>query len=189
MTRWLCTLLAACALPAAAQVAAPDDWRKESFRFPLPFAPSIPYEGSEYVRFAPYWNEFASDRGFTYVILWDVKRRALEPAELERGLLVYFDGLMENVTRGRKIADPGTITSVALHPLAVPPGWNEATGGRLWTWNAFSRGEPLQLHLEIAHRPCGEDRTQIFYALSKATRTQPVWNELRAVRDATRCSP
>lgn len=187
MTRWLCALAAFFALPAAAEIAAPETWRKETFRFPLPFAPSIPYEGVEHVRFAPYWSEFASDRGFSYALLWDVKRRPVEAAELERGLLVYFDGLMENVTRGRKIEDPGTVSSVALHPLATPAGWSAASGGRLWTWNAFGRGEPLTLYLEITHRPCGEDRMQIFYAFSKAERTRPAWDELRAIRAATRC--
>lgn len=175
------------ALCAAAQVAAPDSWRKESFEFPLQFAPSIPYEGTEYVRFAPYWTDFAADRGFTYVILWDIKRRTLEPAEIERAMNVYFDGLMEVITRARKIPDPGTVSSVALHPMTAPEKWSEALGGRLWTWNGFSKGEPLVLNVEVAHRACGEERTQIFFAFSQAARTQPPWDELRAVRQATPC--
>ena len=174
-------------LVAAAAIPAPDDWRKESFPIPLVFAPSIPYEGTEHVRFPPYWTEFAAERGFTYVILWDIKRRTLEPAELERALNVYFDGLMEQVTRGRKIADPGTVTTSSLHPLAAPKGWQEALGGRVWTWNGFSKGEALPLYLEIAHRPCGEDRTQVFFALSKSDRTQPLWTQLREIRAATGC--
>ena len=188
MSRWLCALMALGALSAAAEIAAPESWRKESFQFPLPFAPSIPYEGTEYVRFAPYWSEFAAERGFTYAVLWDVKRRPFAAAELERGLLVYFDGLMENVTRARKIEDPGTITAAALHPMAVPAGWTVANGGRVWTWNAFAKGEPLVLHLEVTQRPCGEDRMQIFYAFSRAERTRAPWDELRAIRNATRCA-
>jgi hypothetical protein len=172
---------------AAAQVAAPDDWRRESFKFPLQFAPSIPYEGSEHVRFAPYWGQFGSDRGFTYVVLWDIKRRELQPQEIERGLNVYFDGLMESVTKARKLADPGTVTSVALHPTAAVAGWAEIYGGRLWTWNGFSKGEPLVLHLEVAMRPCEPDRTQVFFAFSQAARNHEVWEQLRAVRKATGC--
>ena len=179
--------LLALALPAAGEVAAPDTWRKESFPFPLRFAPTIPYEGMEHVRFAPYWQEFASERGFTYVLLWDIKRRRLEPAEIERALNVYFDGLMEQVTRGRKIADPGTATSTSLHPLATPPGWTEALGGRLWTWNGFGQGEALALHLEVAQRDCGADRTQLLFAFSRAPRTHAAWGELRAIRKATSC--
>ena len=172
----------------AAFIPAPDDWRKESFTFPLAFAPSIPYEGTEHVRFAPDWADFASERGFSYVFLWDVKRRsALEAAEFERALNVYFDGLMEQVTRGRKIADPGTVTQTSLHPLTAPPGWQQAYGGRVWTWNGFSKGEALVLHIEVAMRPCEPDRTQIFYAFSQAERTHEVWDQLRAIRKATAC--
>lgn len=172
---------------AAAQVAAPDDWRKESFKFPLQFAPSIPYEGTEYVRFAPYWAQWASGRGFTYVFLWDIKRRVLQPQEIERGLQVYFDGLMESVTKGRKLEDPGTVTSVALHPVAAVQGWDEIYGGRLFTWNGFSKGEKLVLHLEVTMRPCESDRTQIFYAFSMAERTHEAWDQLRKIRKETSC--
>ena len=49
-SRRIAPLLLALAFPAAAQVAAPDNWRKESFTFPLQFAPTIPYEGTEHVR-------------------------------------------------------------------------------------------------------------------------------------------
>jgi hypothetical protein len=94
---------------------------------------------------------------------------------------------MESVTKARRIADPGTVTSVALHPMASPPGWSAAASGRLFTWNGFAKGEPLELHLEIAERPCGADRMQIFYAFSKAARSHAAWQELRGIRAATPC--
>jgi len=175
-------------LPAAAQVPAPEGWRKETFDFPLAFAPSIPYQGKEHVRFAPEWARFADERGFSYVILWDIQRRpGFEAAELERALNVYFDGLMEQVTRGRKIVDPGTVTATSLHPLAAPEGWTEGYGGRIDTWNGFSKGEALTLFTEISHRSCGTDRSQVFLAFSKAPRTHPAWEEMRRIRKDTPC--
>ena len=180
--------LCAWLMPAAAQIPAPESWRKESFDFPLAFAPSIPYVGKEHVRFAPQWAKFDDERGFTYVVLWDIARRpGFEAAELERALNVYFDGLMEQVTRGRKIADPGTVTNTSLHPLATPAGWQEAYGGRVFTWNGFSRGEALALYTEISHRSCGADRTQVFLAFSRTPRTHPAWEEMRAIRKDTQC--
>jgi hypothetical protein len=139
------------------------------------------------VRFSPYWSQFGTDRGFTYVVLWDIKRRSLQPQELERGLDVYFDGLMELATKTRKIDDPGTVSSVSLHPMTAPDGWDTGLGGRVWTWNAFSKGEPLTLNAEITQRKCGNARTQVFFAFSKAQRTHAAWNELRRIRAATRC--
>lgn len=175
------------ALVLAAAIAAPEGWRAETFTFPLAFAPSIPYEGREHVRFAPRWSDFAGEQGFTYVILWDIKRRDVEPRELERALTVYFDGLMENVTRGRKIDDPGTVTAVALNPMAAPRGWTQGASGKVHTWNGFAKGEPLVLHLEVAMRACGDDRTQLLFAFSKAARDAAAWNELRTLREKTTC--
>jgi hypothetical protein len=71
--------------------------------------------------------------------------------------------------------------------MAAPPGWSEAYGGRIWTWNGFSKGEALVLHAEITLRPCGTGRTQIFHAFSRAPRTHAAWEELRGVRQATGC--
>jgi hypothetical protein len=184
----LLLLLACVGLPCRAQVAAPDDWRKETFAFPLQFAPTIPYEGTEHVRFAPYWAKFDEPRGFTYVILWDIRRRTLEAAQIERALDVYFDGLMDLITRTRKVDDPGTVTSVALHPMAEPAGWSWASGGKLWTWNGFSKGEALELNLEVTQRACGQERTQVFFAFSRAERTrEDPWKVLRDIRARTAC--
>ena len=174
-------------LAVAAAIAAPADWRVESFPFPLAFAPSIPYEGTEVVRFAPGWGDFAGERGFTYVILWDIRRHRIEPADIERGLTVYFDGLMENVTRGRKLDDPGTVTNVALNPMAPPHGWTQGMSGRVWTWNGFGKGEALVLNTEIAVRDCGAERTQVFLAFSKTPRDAKAWPPMRDIREQTRC--
>src|SRR5947209_15682213 len=92
-------------LAHAAPIPAPENWRSETFKFPLIFAPSIPFEGTEHVRFSPAWSRFASPDGFTYVFLWDLKPETLEAAYLERALAVYFDSLMENAARGRKLAE------------------------------------------------------------------------------------
>lgn len=180
--------LCAWLLPAAAQVPAPEGWRKETFDFPLAFAPSIPFQGKEHVRFAPEWARFAEERGFSYVILWDIRRRpGFEAAEFERALNVYFDGLMEQVTRGRKLVDPGTVTNTSLHPLTAPDGWAAGYGGRVYTWNGFSKGEALTLNTEIAHRSCGTDRSQVFLIFSQAPRTDAFWDEMRQIRNDTPC--
>lgn len=185
--RFLAWLLCGAAFAAAAQIPAPAQWRSQQFAFPLQFAPSIPYEGVEHVRFSPSWTHFASDDGFTYILLWDLKRPPLEAAELERAMNVYFDGLMELATKTRKIDDPGTVSSVSLHPMTAPAGWGAALGGRLWTWNGFSKGEALELNVEITQRKCSDARSQVFFAFSKAQRTHAAWDELRRIRAATRC--
>ncbi len=186
--RFAAGLALACAcLPAAAQIPAPDTWRKESFSFPLPFAPSIPYEGREHVRFSPEWTRFATEEGFSYVVLWDIKATPMEPAVLERALGVYFDGLMNNVAEARKLKLMVPQSQAVLHPMAAPAGWKDAAAGEVHTWNAFHDGEDLVLHAEIAWRPCGAASMQLFYAFAKAPRSAAVWQRLRGLREATAC--
>ena len=122
MKQYVAALACAAAVYASAQtspIPAPADWRAESFIFPLQFAPSIPYEGVEYVRFAPSWTRFDSEGGFSYVILWDVKARPVAPEDLEDYLEAYFTGLMRNVGAKRELSDKEIKTAAAAHPMAA----------------------------------------------------------------------
>jgi hypothetical protein len=182
----LCAALASPA--AAADLAAPGGWRKETFAFPLPYTPTLPYEGTEQVRFSPGWSRFATEEGFSYVVLWDIKPAAMEPEALERALGVYFDGLMNNVAIGRKLEAMVPQSSATLHPMAAPEGWSDAYAGRIFTWNAFAAAEPLTLNLEVTVRKCGAERVQVFYAIAKAARSSPVWAPMRSIRQSASCA-
>lgn len=183
-------LLAGAVLPAlgadADPVPTPEGWRKESFTFPLAFAPSIPYEGKENVRFTPSWTRFGEENGFSYVFLWDLKAKPVTPDDIEEYLEAYFNGLMHNVGLQRKLSDKEAKAVTAVHPMAALAGWAQGYGVEVRTWNAFSKGEPLLLYGEIGQRECGE-RMQFFFAFSRAARDRPIWDGLRAARDATSC--
>lgn len=187
MIRRLLALLLAAALPAAADVPAPANWRSQKFDFPLAFAPSLPYEGTEHERFTPTFTDFDAPDGFSYVVMWDLKPAPLEPEALERALAVYFDGLMHNAAGLRKVEAMVPLSAVVLHPLAAPKDWADAYAGRVHTWNGFAKAETLVLNVEVAVRTCDTGRMQVFYAFSKAPRTAPVWQSLREVRGATTC--
>jgi hypothetical protein len=184
----LCLAALLCAAARAAPIVAPDSWRAESFKFPLIFAPSIPFEGEESVRFSPSWSRFGQSDGFTYVFLWDLKPIPVEAAHLERALAVYFDGLMTNAARGRKLEELPVPAAVVLHPLRAPQGWEDAYAGSIYTWNAFNRGEELKINLEITYRLCAPDHMQVFFGASKAERRDAVWNTLREIRTKTPCT-
>ncbi|MGZ5049246.1 MAG: hypothetical protein ACXWG1_17470 [Usitatibacter sp.] len=189
MTRCLAAIACAAACLASAQtspIPAPSEWRAESFIFPLQFAPQIPYEGVEYVRFHPGWTRFAADEGFSYVFMWDVKTAPVTPEDIEDFLEAYFTGLMKNVGAQRKIGDKEIKTAAAAHPMAALAGWDQGYGLEVRTWNAFSKGEPLLLYGEVGQRNCGA-RMQIFYAFSRTPRDRPIWEGLRAARKATTC--
>jgi hypothetical protein len=191
LLRFAAFALAAAWLPAQANpIPAPDNWRRESFKFPLAFAPSIGLEGEEHVRFAPGWGSFAGERGFSYVFLWDVKEipgPALSVHGLEFALGAYFDGLMRTAADSRKIEAGVERTVVSFHPMREVPGWRDAHAGEVFTWNGFGKGEPLVLQIEVVQRSCPNGRAQVFYAVSKARRSDAIWSELRKARDGTPC--
>jgi hypothetical protein len=170
-----------------ADLPTPPGWRGETFPFPLAFAPSIPYEGTQAVRFAPTWPRFDTPQGFTHAILWDIKPEPMEGAQLERALAVYFDGLMDNVARGRKLPELPVPAAVALHPMKPPAGWSDAYAGTIHTWNGFSRGEEMRLEVEATTRRCGPAHLQVFLALSRAPRRDKAWDAPRALRESAAC--
>ena len=120
-------LLAAVLLPA------PDDWRKETFKFPLQFAPGIPYEGLENVRFSPGWARFEDEAGFSYVFMWDLKATPATTEDLEDHLETYFNGLMGGVGAGRKVEAKPVPASVHLHPMTTVRGWTRGWGAEVRT--------------------------------------------------------
>jgi hypothetical protein len=169
---------------------APEKWRRESFTFPLAFAPTIGLEGEEHVRFAPGWSDFASEGGFTYAFLWEVKDvagPALTVHGLEFALGVYFDGLMRTAAEARNLDAATPRTVVDFHPLRPVPGWSDSYAAEVRTWNAFAKGEPLRLHAEITKRACPGGKAQVFFAMSPTPRASAVWDELRRIRQATNC--
>ncbi|HZZ95103.1 MAG TPA: hypothetical protein VFE23_21265 [Usitatibacter sp.] len=182
-----CLAAVLCGAASAANLPDRTGWRAETFRFPLAFASSVPFEGQESVRFAPSFARFAAADGFTHALLWDIKPVPMEGAQLGRALAVYFDGLMENAARGRKLDELPIPAAVSLHPMRAPERWSDAYAGTLYTWNAFSRGEALRLQAEVTTRHCTPGHLQVFMAISMAPRRDKAWDALRELRDGTRC--
>ena len=162
-------------------------WRAETFRFPLAFAPSVPFDGTQDVRFAPGFARFGTSEGFTHAILWDIRPEPMEGAQLERALAVYFDGLMDNAARGRKLTELPVPAAVSLHPMSAPAGWSDAYAGTVHTWNAFSHGEEMKLDVEASTRRCAPGHLQVFIAMSMAPRRDKVWEGLRWMREEVTC--
>jgi len=181
----LATLL--CVGAFAAKLPSPPGWRGETFRFPLVFAPSVPFDGTQEVRFAPGFARFGTSEGFTHVILWDIRPEPMEGAQLERAIAVYFDGLMENAARGRKLDELPVPAAVSLHPMSTPAGWSDAYAGAVHTWNAFSRGEEMKLDVEVSTRRCSPQQLQVFLAMSMAPRRDKAWETLRSMREKVAC--
>ena len=169
------------AAAAATLIPAPDDWRKESFPFPLQFAPGIPYQGMEYLRFHPGWDQFADETGFSYVVLWDVRR------------CPWATG---SRTISRRTSTASCPTSRAGASSANRPRarcehirWRRCD----WQRGSACRSAPTTRSRRASRsfstgntqRKCGE-RMQIFFALSGIARDKPI-TELASQSQGTAC--
>lgn len=141
------------------------------------------YRGDLIVKFHPQWRQFDTPEGFSYVFHWVIEPADLSDGALKQALADYFGGLMTLVGESRSITAPGNFTPprIALSQDA------NTLRGTVATWNAFNRGEALNLNMESTKRSCANGRTQISFALSKLPLDAPIWRELRVVRDTPQC--
>ena len=92
----------------------PAGWNIERFPIPIVFAPQIPYQGVEDLRFTPGWGKAESDEYWTYAFLWYLDG-APETNEkiIEENLKAYYTGLIGSNIENRNIPSEKVIPTRA----------------------------------------------------------------------------
>lgn len=165
--------------PSTACAEAPG-WRYEPIALPPEFAPSLP-AGEEVLYFAPGMFDTASPEYWSYVFAMRFEAPGPTEAGAIQSLLDdYYRGLIAAVAQSRSIEiDAGAIKS------AVEPGEGEAHAATVALPDAFTTGEPINVHLEI-HTPAG-GRCLRAAASASGDRSAPVWGALRRALDCVPC--
>jgi hypothetical protein len=154
------------------------DWRSERLEFPLSFAPQIPLQGYEELRFAPGMFDADAADYFTYVL----GLRLDGDIEVERVFLTgfleeYYRGLCESVAESRGL-------DLDLSGFAVSV---EQRGpifhARVDMVDVFVTAQPLRLQLELVSHP-GPGSTEVLGVVSPSPGDAPIWEELRAMRES-----
>jgi hypothetical protein len=85
----------------------PKGWEVERFPIPIDFAPSISYQGSEDVRFAPGWGDEKSEEYWSYTFLWWLQgAHKIDSRRLKSHLQDYYQGLVQrNISRNNLAAN------------------------------------------------------------------------------------
>lgn len=157
----------------------PAGWRTETIPFPLGFAPALPYRGTEELRFGPNFFKPSSPTYFTYTFAFQLDGApAMSPEILASNLQTYFTGLMSAVTHAP--SDP------ALHTAGIQA---DATGhyrGEVHTIDGFGDKRAVALHLEADTMVCGDQRI-VLASLSPQPKSDPIWQDMAALRSAFPC--
>ncbi|WP_299221970.1 hypothetical protein [uncultured Aquimarina sp.] len=160
-------------------LSAPDNWRKETIEFPLSFAPSLNYKGTEYVRFAPGWGKQDSKEYFSYAFLWYLDEDPkLSTNTLESELEIYFNGLVQAVS------EPN---SQSLNNLPKAKAFfekidDQSYAGKVLTYDPFTTKKEVNLNIVVRHTPCKKiDKYLVIFRISPQQIDHPVWEKLNEV--------
>lgn len=158
-----------------------DNWRKEAFPFPVPFAPQIDYEGYEEAQFAKGWSKAESPEFWTYSFLWHIDtKNELTEKELEINLQYYFDGLMKIINRDTNFTVP---PSVALFLKKDNKNGLSTYHGKANFYDAFFTKGLFQLNILVEQSYCSEkDRLNVLFKFSPKDFNDAMWETLRKIR-------
>ncbi len=164
----------------------PAGWKHETIPFPLDFAPSLSYRGSEELRFAPGFFQPASSTFWSYAFAWSLENPPqFDASQLSPVLREYFAGLALAVGKDKYSMDPERF-HVELAPRIE--GGRTMLAGRVQNYDAFVTGEPIELNVEARLRDCPRSgRTVLTFLFSPRPFGDEVWEELHACESDLRC--
>jgi pimeloyl-ACP methyl ester carboxylesterase len=156
-------------------------WNTEKAKFPLDFAPSIPYKGIDDIRFLPgFYNDVADDF-WSYCFLWyldgDVN---FTETVLKNNLITYYNGLNQSATA----------TTVTVKNVTPANGYAATFECVITTIDKFVTHKPITLNATVNIKPCtGNNKTMALFSVSPQPLSHSVWQKLNGVRDGLSCNP
>ncbi|HWB24846.1 MAG TPA: hypothetical protein VG738_05170 [Chitinophagaceae bacterium] len=153
-------------------------WNVEKSRFPLSFAPSIPYKGLDDIRFLPGFYNNQSGDFWSYCYLWYLDGNVnFTESQVKTDLLAYYNGL--NQTQD---------ATVSVKKVAAASGYDATFECTINTIDKFVTHKPITLNATVNIKRCAEDdKTMVFFEISPQPFTGDTWQKLHAVRNGLSC--
>lgn len=177
------------ALPQSAQGAdkpglitgLPETWPKEVIPFPLTFAPTIPLEGIEELRFAPGMFKPDANDYFHYAFLWQLDGNPnLAKDTIQTYLRLYYNGLFVAASQSEKTAKTAALKNFTYAMEAIDAGRQKGT--IMWE-DPFNKDRPIQLYLETQSEYCERtNKTNMLFIIKPVESESKVWNSLRSLK-------
>lgn len=165
----------------------PNGWKHETFALPPEFAPTLPYHGSEDLRFMPGFSSPAAPDFWSYDLVWWLDQSPpFDAPSVAATLTTYFQGLATAVGGSKYQFDPSRFHVVlAPVPASEPPRLT----GQVFTYDPFVTGLPITLNVEAVLRSCpGTKQVAVVVALSPKDTTDSVWKALRTTAGTLVCN-
>lgn len=160
---------------------APKGWQKEKFALPPAFAPTIPFKGSEDIRFSPEWAKKNTDGYWTYCFVWSIAElKPLSVTTLEKSLHDYYTGLIKTNLKEAKIDTTiATPVKVQLHKIAADKTDRLAFEGKVEMMDYMTQ-DPIVLNfrIHIKKEIYWGNFSAIFLEASPQSYNHKVWVEM-----------
>ncbi len=165
----------------------PSGWKHETFKLPPDFAPTLPYQGTEELRFMPGFFSATAPDYWSYEFVWWLDHSPPFDAEgVATNLTAYFRGLSTEVGGSKYHFDPARYRTVLT---TVPSSASPRLTGQVFTYDPFTTGLPITLNVEAELRFCaGSGKFGIVLILSPQDTASDVWKALRATAASLKCS-
>jgi hypothetical protein len=143
----------------------PPKWTTEEFPFPVSFAPQLPYNGVEVLRFAPGWAATASEEHWSYTFLWRLEGQPVfDAAVLQQNLTDYYTGLLKQNIRERNIpSNKITLPSVFIQKTETAAGDTETWNGTVTMTDYLDiMYNTMKLNCVVHKKDCGSSTALLF---------------------------
>ena len=167
----------------------PEGWYVERFLIPIGFAPEIPYQGVEDIRFAPGWSKVKSDGYWTYAFLWYLNDRPKTNAKIvEKNLNAYYTGLIAGrINSGKIPPDQSVSVKTAFNKVKTDKGDLKTFRGTIYMLDYMDQ-KPITLNCIVHLKTCsGQNKTFIFFELSPKPYSDDIWQSLNQLWTDFRC--
>lgn len=163
----------------------PKDWSYEKIDFPLDFAPSLPYEGFEELRFAPGMFDVSSSTYFTYLFVLSIQNKEEFPqSELKTLLSKYYKGLCGAVATSKKMAIDTSQIKVRLKKLKKQSSQTISYSVLINFFDPFTDGQNILLNMELEVIPNKQTKgVYVLSIVSPQSKESVVWKELYGVKE------
>lgn len=170
-------------------LAIPGGWDVERFLIPISFAPQIPYNGVEDIRFMPAWGNAQSNEYWSYAFLWYLNDTPMLNARtIENNLKYYYTGLISsNIERSKVPVDKIIATETRFKETELVIGDSETFQGTVYMFDYMAK-KPIMLNCIVHVKTCqGPDKTFVFYEISPKPYTDNVWLKLNQLWEDFDC--
>ena len=162
---------------------APSNWDKEKFNLPPEFASSLPFKGTENIRFSPDWAKKNTKGYWTYCFLWTIQGNPpFSKSDMENYLRSYYSGLVKaNLIQSKIDTSYAIPVEVTLKKEKDGKDDLQVYEGKIKILDYMTQ-DPISLNLRaIIKNGKGHPRTIAFFEVSPQSYNQHVWDELNKI--------